>query len=54
VFRAHYVQSGKGASNGIITGRPESGGDVGGAVFTIQSDEDYFADTGKEFVGEKQ
>jgi ABC-type phosphate transport system substrate-binding protein len=54
VFRSHYPQSGKGAANGFVTGRAESGGDVGGAVFTIQSDLDFFADTGKELVNLKQ
>ena len=54
VFRAHYAQSGRFASSGVIAGHPESGGDVGGAVFTIQSDEDFFADTGHEFVNLRQ
>jgi hypothetical protein len=54
VFRSHYTQSGKGGSNGIIAGRQESGGDVGGAVYTIQSDLDFFADTGKEILAVKQ
>ena len=54
VFRSHYAQSHFGAVNGFITGHLESGGDVGGAVFTIQSDLDFFADTGKELVNLKQ
>jgi hypothetical protein len=54
VFRSHYTQSGRPPSDGFVTGRLESGGDVGGAVFTIQSDLDFFADTGKEIVNLKQ
>ncbi|MGA8153941.1 MAG: hypothetical protein WB952_23520 [Terriglobales bacterium] len=54
VFRSHYTQSGKGGTNGLITGHSESGGDVGGAVFTIQSDLDYYADTGHEILSKKQ
>jgi hypothetical protein len=52
VFRSHYAQSGFNASNGF-TGTPESGGDVGGAVFYVQDDLDVFADTGVELVGFK-
>jgi hypothetical protein len=54
VFRSHYTLSGKVASDGFITGKPEAGGDLGGAVFPIQADLDFFADTGKELVGFKQ
>jgi hypothetical protein len=54
VFRAHYTQSGKGASDGVIAGRAESGGDVGGAVFTNQADLDFFADTAHEITGVRQ
>jgi hypothetical protein len=54
VFRSHFLQSGKAPANGLIASRPESGGDVGGAVFTNQADLDFFADTGKELVGMKQ
>jgi len=54
VFRAHYTQSGKGPANGLISGHSESGGDVGGAVFPIQADLDFFADTGKELTNQKQ
>jgi hypothetical protein len=53
VFRSHYSQSGRSAANGFIAGRAENGGDVGGAVFTIQSDIDFFTDTGKELVNLK-
>jgi hypothetical protein len=53
VFRSHYKQSGFGPSDGFAAGR-ESGGDIGGAVFTIQADLDNYTDTGKEIVGLKQ
>jgi len=54
VFRAHFNQSGFAAGDGFATGTKESGGDVGGAVFTIQADLDNFTDTGKELVNLKQ
>jgi hypothetical protein len=55
VFRSHYALSGKVAADGFITGgHVESGGDLGGAVFPIQADLDFFADTGKELTGFKQ
>jgi hypothetical protein len=54
VFRSHYNQSGVTASNGIITGMPEAGGDMGGAIFQIQDDLDYFADTGTEILQQMQ
>jgi hypothetical protein len=54
VFRSHYNQSGVTGSNGIIVGHPEAGGDVGGAVYYVQADRDYFTDTGMEILGEKQ
>jgi hypothetical protein len=54
VFRSHYNQSGVTASNGIISGLPEAGGDMGGAVFDIQADKDYFADTGMEILQQRQ
>jgi hypothetical protein len=54
VFRSHYNQSGVTGSNGIITGMPEAGGDMGGAVFNIVNDKDYFADTGTEILGQLQ
>jgi hypothetical protein len=53
VFRSHFNQSGRSPANGFVSGRGESGGDVGGAVFTIQSDIDFFTDTGKELVNLK-
>jgi len=55
VFRSHYNQSGVAASNGIATGAPpEAGGDMGGAVFNILGDKDYFADTGTEILQQMQ
>jgi hypothetical protein len=54
VFRSHYNQSGVAGSNGIIAGHPEAGGDMGGAVFSTQSDRDYFADTGVEILQQLQ
>ncbi len=54
VFRSHYLQSGIAAKNGLIAGHPESGGDVGGAVFTDQADLDFFADTAHELINQKQ
>lgn len=54
VFRSHYALSGKAPSNGFITGHPESGGDLGGAVFPIQADLDFYAETGKELLNLKQ
>jgi hypothetical protein len=48
VLRSHYKQSnvlGADGSGGACTA-PESGGDVGGAVLTIQGDQDYCAATG--------
>jgi hypothetical protein len=58
VLRSHYKQSGIGPANG--TGGActvgESGGDVGGAVISIQGDQDYCAGTGIKTgrVGMKQ
>lgn len=52
VFRSHYkeyVAPHNGYCNNIQTG-----GDVGGAVLTIQSDEDYCTDTGLELTGLRQ
>jgi ABC-type phosphate transport system substrate-binding protein len=54
VFRSHYTQSGRAGQDGFATGTKEGGGDMGGAVFTIQSDLDNFTDTGKEIVNLKQ
>jgi hypothetical protein len=53
VFHSHYLLSGKSGSNGYGT-KPESGGDIGGAVFTVQADLDFLNETGKELVGFKQ
>jgi len=53
VFRSHYNQivvtsnsNDATPNNGYKTGTKETGGDVGGAVMTIQSELDYIADTG--------
>lgn len=54
VFRSHYTLSGKPGSNGLAAGTHESGGDVGGAVFPVQADLDFFTDTGKELVNFRQ
>lgn len=54
VFRSHYDQSGVSASNGVITGHPEAGGDMGGAIFTFTDDKDYFSDTGTEILQQRQ
>jgi hypothetical protein len=53
VFRSHYLQSGVLPNNGH-TGAPESGGDVGGAVLTVQSDLDFYSDTGQQLTGLRQ
>jgi hypothetical protein len=51
-FRSHYGEvvrdSGLGftGNNGFIGGIPETGGDMGGLVLTIQSELDFIADTG--------
>jgi hypothetical protein len=52
VFRSHFNQAGVTGSNGIISGLPEAGGDMGGAIFNIQADKDYYADTGTEILGQ--
>jgi hypothetical protein len=54
VFRSHYNQSGVTASNGIISGLSEAGGDMGGAIFPIPDDKDYYADTGMEILQQMQ
>jgi hypothetical protein len=48
VLRSHYKQSGIFGANGSqgACTAPETGGDVGGAVLTIQGDQDYCAATG--------
>jgi len=51
-FRSHYAQvirtggGGTVGNNGFKTGIPETGGDAGGMVLTIQSEIDFLADTG--------
>lgn len=52
VFRSHYNQAGVIGQNGH--GKPEQGGDVGGAVFTLNSDFDSITDYGTELIGYKQ
>lgn len=54
VFRSHYNQAGVQPHNGHLGRTAESGGDVGGAVFTTQADLDNITDTGKEIVNKKQ
>jgi ABC-type phosphate transport system substrate-binding protein len=54
VFRSHYLQAGLIGINGHLPRMTEQGGDVGGAVLTIQTDLDNIADTGKELTGLKQ
>jgi hypothetical protein len=53
VFRSHYTQDGVAPNNGH-TRTAESGGDMGGAVFTIQADLDNITDTGEQLVNKKQ
>jgi hypothetical protein len=53
VFRSHFTQAGVAPDNGN-TGNLESGGDVGGAVYAIQADLDFFLDTGLELVERHQ
>lgn len=52
VFRSHFDRPGEAApaSNGNPGEPPEAGGDVGGAVFPIQADEDFFSDTGTQLL----
>jgi hypothetical protein len=54
VFRSHYTQSGFVGANGHKARTSEAGGDVGGAVYTVQADLDTITDTGKEITGKKQ
>jgi hypothetical protein len=51
-FRSHYDRPGEAApaSNGHAGEPAEAGGDVGGAVFSVQSDLDFFADTGTQLL----
>jgi hypothetical protein len=52
VFHSHYAQvvrdsgAAYGPNNGFKPGIPETGGDMGGAVLTIQSELDFINDTG--------
>lgn len=54
VFRSHYTQSGVMPHNGHLGRGAESGGDVGGAVYTVQADLDNITDTGRELTNKKQ
>src|SRR5262249_51385888 len=56
VFRSHFSRPGQiGATSNGNAGEPaESGGDVGGAVFTKNADVDLFNDTGLQFINLKQ
>ena len=47
VFRSHYFVSGSNEANGTH-GETEAGGDMLGAIFNVQSDVDYFNNTGTE------
>ena len=53
VFRSHFNQivvtsnsNDQAPNNGLKAGVPETGGDMGGAVLTNQSELDYITDTG--------
>jgi ABC-type phosphate transport system substrate-binding protein len=61
VFRSHFGQlisdvtyDGQVPNNGFVSGIPETGGDMGGAVLTVQSELDYYNDTGNQQVNERQ
>jgi hypothetical protein len=54
VFRSHYTQAGVSGKNGHASHESQAGGDVGGAVLTVQADLDFYTDTGKELTGLKQ
>lgn len=54
VFRSHFERAGISPHNGNIAGIPASGGNVGGMVYPIQADIDYFTFTGQELVNRKQ
>jgi hypothetical protein len=49
VFRSHYFVSGANEANGTH-GEAEAGGDMLGAIFNVQSDIDYFNNTGSEIL----
>jgi hypothetical protein len=53
VFRDHYTQSGIAGANGHKT-TTETGGSMGGAIITVQTDYDYITDHAKELVNERQ
>jgi ABC-type phosphate transport system substrate-binding protein len=52
MFRSHYDRPGQAnpTSNGHVGEPAEAGGDVGGAVFPISADTDFFSDTGLQLV----
>jgi hypothetical protein len=55
VFHSHFTPTKvPGAPKNGVGGAAESGGDVGGAVFTDQADSDYKTDTGKEILSVRQ
>jgi len=61
VFRSHYAQvdmlngDAQYPNNGIVpSGNSEKGGDVGGAVLTVQSEVDYYTDTGNNQINLRQ
>jgi hypothetical protein len=61
VFRSHFGQlisdvtyNAMYPDNGTISGIPEQGGDMGGAVLTVQSDLDYYTDTGNQQINERE
>jgi hypothetical protein len=55
VFRSHYDRPGQvgSTSNGHAGEPTEAGGDVGGAVFPIVADTDFFSDTGLQLLQHK-
>jgi hypothetical protein len=55
VFRSHYKIAAIATTphNGNSPAN-EAGGDIGGGVFPIQADQDFFADTGKELTNYRQ
>ncbi len=59
VFRSYhqtpYTVGAVGNGNNVASGgNAVNGGDVGGAVFTINNDQDYYNDTGGELTGRRQ
>lgn len=59
-FRSHYTQvvrdngTAYTGNNGFKSGIPETGGDMGGAVLTIQSELDFINDTGGQQISQQQ